>query len=107
MRTTVAGLEHTEACRNIVARFRLPCADVDDFGIGWRNRQRADRGGWAILEQRCPRASGIIGLPHAAASRTEVEGIRLRWHALNNCRPSRAKRTQLPPMQVAIQARHA
>src|SRR5262245_49984600 len=57
-------------------------ADPHMIGIGWRDIDRSDRPGRDLaITDRIPGDPGVIGLPHTAASRALIEGLRLLPHA--------------------------
>ena len=52
--------------------------DVDDVGIGWRHRHRADGADREVVIGKVrPRDSGVDGLPHPATGRAQVEHVGL------------------------------
>ena len=73
--------------------------DVDDVGIGNRNRERADRAGRLIIENRLPGASVIVRLENAAIDLREIENVRLRRHARDRADPSAAVGPDVAPVE--------
>ena len=97
----VVGAVHAVARADVIARGDLAAADIDHVRIGWRHRERADRRGTLAVEQRLPGASGVGGLPHAAAGGADVERVRLRGYARAHRRPAAAERADQSPLQRA------
>ena len=74
----IGGLEHADAVGVLAADVGLAGADVDDVGIGRSHGDGADGAdGNAFVGDGKPGAAGVLGLPHAAADRAEIKGVRL------------------------------
>ena len=87
------------ADREIGAMQSFAAPDVNDVRIRNRNRQRADRAGRLIIENRLPGAPVIGRLENAAIDLREIENVRLRRHAANRAHPSAAVRPDVAPME--------
>ena len=101
----VGGLVDAVAGRQVGPLLRLAGADVDDVGIRGRHRQRADRAGGLLVEDRQPGAAGVGGLPHAAVDDADVEGVRLARHAVERLGAAGAVRADVAPLHFAKQSR--
>src|SRR5206468_6033974 len=60
---SIGGAEHADALRNVRAHVRFAGADVDDVRLRPRDSDRADRADVDTIEDRLPRAAGIVGAP--------------------------------------------
>ena len=100
-RARVGGLVDAIAHRKIGTMQSFAAAHVDDIRIGGRDRDRADRAGRLVIEDRIPCAAEVVGLPHAAIHRADVEDIRLAGNAAIRARAPSAKRTDVAPMHLA------
>src|SRR5207253_9925732 len=69
------------------------------------DRERPDRLGRLRIEDRPPRAAGVIGLPDAAVDRAGVEDVRLRRHARERARAPAAQRPDHPPRELLVDPR--
>ena len=74
----VGGFVDAVAGRQVGALQAFAAADVDDVRIRWRQRDRADRAGRLVVEDRNPGASVVGRLPDAAVDRRRC---RTRWAA--------------------------
>ncbi len=73
-------------------------ADVDDVRVGGGDRDRADRTGWLVVEQRYPSRTVISRAPHAAVIEPDVEEIGLAGYAGQRPGAPRAGGPDLPPV---------
>ena len=69
------------AIADVAPKIAFAGPDIDDVGIGRRDGHSPDGGDGLLVEDRLPGASGVVGLPDAAASRAEVEDVGLSRHA--------------------------
>ena len=74
----VGGLVDAVAGREVGALQPFAAADVDDVRVRRRDRDRADRAGRLVVEDRRPGAAVVGRLPHAAVDGADVEHVRLR-----------------------------
>src|SRR6266568_1841933 len=79
-------------------------ADINDPGIGGCDRERADRSGWLIVEDRNPCAAIVVSLPHSAIVDANIKNIRLTRNSRGAYRAPAAKWTNHAPAQVLIKA---
>src|SRR5256885_1503086 len=93
------------AHREVRALQPFAAADVDDVGIGWGDRERADRAGRLAVEQRRPGAPIIRGPPYAAVVDADVEEVGLTRHARPRHRATTAKRADRPPVELVEERR--
>src|SRR6266550_245672 len=77
-------------------------ADINDFRIGNRHCDGADRTGWLIIKNRLPRPPIICRLEHAAIDLRHVKDIWLRKNAGDRASPTAAERSDVAPSQRAI-----
>jgi len=80
----------------------LAGADVDDVGIGPRDADVTDRPGRRAVEDRPPRPSVVVGLPHAAGVNAGEEDVRLRRDADAGDRPAGAEWSDQAVAKVLI-----
>ncbi len=80
----------------------LAGAHPEGLRLGRSRRQRADRSGGLVLEQRAPGAAGVGGFPHAAVGGAEKESLRPPGHPGRARRPAGAQRADEPPAQCRI-----
>src|ERR1051325_11088027 len=78
-------------------------ANVNDIRIGWRNRDRADRSRWLIIENRLPGSAVIDRFETPAVHRRHVENIWLRRHAADRAGPPAAVGSNVSPAQNGIE----
>ncbi len=97
-RTGIDGLVDTVADGEIGTMQPFPAADVDDVGIGRCNDDCADGAGRLMIEDRIPGAPVVVGLPHPAVYRADVEDIRLARNAGEGARAAAAKRPDVAPV---------
>ena len=108
MRPRLAGvgrLVDAVADRQIGAGEPFAAADVDDVRVRRRDRDRADRSGGLVVEDRRPRPPEVGRLPHPAVYRAGIEDVRLRRHAGDGFGPSAAERSDRTPAHFAKRAR--
>ena len=73
--TAISRLVDAIAVGDIDADGGFAHASVDDVGVGFRQRQRADRGGVEVaVRDILPILPGVFGFPDAAGAGAEVEG---------------------------------
>jgi hypothetical protein len=101
----VCGFVYAVALGDVRTHVRLAAADVEDFRIGRRKRERADRADALAIEDRLPGTAGIAGLPHAAVDRTEIEMPRVPGDTGGGEHAAGAERPDRAPVQVLEQAR--
>ena len=101
----VSGFVDAVAHRQVRPRQPFPAADVDDVGIGQRDRHPADRSGRLVVEDRLPRAARVGGLPDAAVHHADVERVRLARNAGGRLGPSGAIRPDVPPPHLGEETR--
>ena len=101
----VGGLVDSVADRQIGTMQSFATADVDDVRIRGRDRDRADRAGRLLIEDRLPGAAVVVGLPHSAIHRADVEDIRLAGNAGDRARASAAKWADVAPMHLGEERR--
>ena len=85
---------------DVVARLRLARARIDHFRVGGRDRDRADRSRGPALENRRPRAAGVLGLPDASARRAEIERVGLIRNPLGAGPPPGPERPDVAPADL-------
>src|SRR5438477_1754373 len=66
---------------NVAANTSFAGADIDDVGIGFRNRDAADGGSGLLVEKRIPGNAAVSGFPNAAGNRAEIIRVRLARHS--------------------------
>jgi len=103
--SAVGGTVDAVADREIRPPQAFTACDVDDIGIGGRDRDCADRLGRLPVEDRLPGAPRVTALPHAAVGRTDVEDVRLRRHARDRPCPPAAHRADHAPGKISVRAR--
>jgi hypothetical protein len=91
--------------REIGALQPFAASDVEDVCVGGRDDQRPDRLRGLIVENRCPRMSGIGRLPHTTVYDSDIEGVRMAWVSGRRSRPAAAHRADVPPSQLGEQSR--
>ena len=101
----IGGLVHAVARREVRTLEPFATAHVDDVRIRGREGDGADGPRWLLVEDGIPRAPVIIGLPHAAIHRTDVEHVRLVGNAHRGLGTTGAKRPDHSPAQLGIHAR--
>ncbi len=101
----VGGLVHAVAVGIFRADVGLAGADVDDVGVGGGNGDGADGLHRLGVEDRVPGAAGVVGLPHPAAHRAEVEGVGLAGHARHRDGTAAAHGADVAPVQAGQQGR--
>ena len=104
-RPGVGRLVDAVADREIRTLQPLAAADVDDVGIGWRDRDRADRLRRLPVEERRPRQPVIGRLPDAAVVDADVEHVRLLRHAGRADRASAAVWADGAPAHRVVEGR--
>ena len=85
------------ALRDVGAHVGFAGADVDDVRLRRRDRDRADRADVDVIEDRLPRAAGIVGSPDAAVHRAEIETLRIPRVARDGKHASAAERADGTP----------
>src|SRR5439155_12506463 len=80
-------------------------ADVDDVGVGRRDRDGADGSGRLVVEDRRPDAAVIRRLPHAAVHGGDVEDVGLRRDAGCGFRAPAAERPDVAPAELLEEVR--
>ena len=88
---------HTIAGAQIGALQPFSAAHVQDVGIRRRDFHRAHRPRVLRVENRVPRATGVVRFPNATVRRRHVEHIGLRRHTHRALRAARAERTDMSP----------
>src|ERR1700761_9557324 len=77
-------------------------SDINNVWIGGRDGNGSDRLRGFAVKNRCPCATIIVGLPHAAIDLPDIEDIWLVRHAARRARASPAKRTDHAPVHLLI-----
>src|SRR4051812_9272939 len=95
----VGGLVDTVANREVRPVKSLAASDVNDVRIRLRNCDSADRPCRLIVEDRHPRAAGIVRFPYTAVHRRGVERMRLRRHTDQSTRAASSQGADTAPMQ--------
>src|SRR5215831_3511677 len=80
----------------------LAAAYVNNVGIGRSQRDRADRAGRLIVEERLPGAAVVVRLPHAAIIHADVEDVRLCRNARRAHRSAAAEWSDITPAESRI-----
>ena len=94
-------LINTVAVRGVAAHAGLAHACVDHVGIGLRDFDGADGGGFELpVGDGTPGQAGIGGFPDAAADGTEVVGARIGGHAGNRDGAASAEGADQPEFEV-------
>src|ERR1700719_4417874 len=93
----IHGLVHAVSVGDGRAHVRFAGAQINDLGIGWRNSDGADGSDGLRIKNGIPGAAGIVGAPHAATHRAEVENLGLTAYAGNRQRPAAAKGSNRAP----------
>src|SRR6516165_6512266 len=71
--TAISGFVNAISLNDVAAQLRFAHADVDNIGVGWRDRYRADRGALKKgIGNRVPGGSPVSGSPKPAASGAEI-----------------------------------
>ena len=70
---------HAVAVGDVRAHVGLARASVEDLRVRRRDRDRPDRGNGLRVEDRFPRATGVLAFPDSAADRPEIEMFGLLW----------------------------
>ena len=65
---------------DVAANAGFACADINDVGIGFRDRDAADGGGGLLVEKRIPGNAAVRGFPNAAGNRAKIVSVRLAWN---------------------------
>ena len=97
----VRGFVNPVAYRKVRTLQTFAAPDVNNVRIRRRNRDRPNRSGRLIIEDRRPGAPIIVGLPHAAVHRANVENIRLTRHSRRRSRAPASKRPDRSPPHLA------
>ena len=86
--------------RNVAAHGRFAHSDIDDIGVGFGNRNRADRAGSKIIVgNRRPIYAAVNRFINPAARRAEIINIRLRRNSGDGCNTPAAKWPYLTVLQ--------
>ena len=93
------------ADRQIGALQTFAAPGVDDPRIARRDGERADRTGRFAIEDRRPRAAGILALPNSAVDGSDIEEVRLIRDAVERDGASAAHRTDETPVHRLIERR--
>src|SRR5690349_11170271 len=96
----VGRLVDSVAHGEIGARESFAGADVQHVGVGRGDRERSNRSGRLIVENRLPGATGIGRLPDAAVADAYIEGVRLAWMPDSRLRPAAAEWPDRAPLHV-------
>ena len=99
--SVVDRLVHAVADRQVRADDAGAAAHVDDVRIGRGDRDRADRAGGLVVEQRHPVGAVVGTAPHAAVVEAGIEHARLRGHAGEGAGPTGAHWPDGTPMERA------
>ena len=102
-RAAIARAEHADSLGNVGAHVRFAGADVDRLRRGRRNRDRADRSDVFLVEDRLPGPPGIVGPPHAAVDRSEIEAPRVDRIALDGEDSAAPERPDRAPVKILEQ----
>ena len=94
----VRGFVNTVARRKVRALQSFPAADIDHIRIRRRNGDGADRPRRLVIENRVPRATVIVRLPHSAVHLPHVKHAGLAGHAGGSAGASAAKWADHPPV---------
>src|SRR5262249_18299628 len=92
----VGGLVDAIAGANVAANVPLTRADVNDVGIGGRQRDRPDARRRLIVEGGLPRHAAVDGLPYPARCRRHVVNQRITRHTNRAARPTSRGGPDLP-----------
>ena len=98
----VGGFIHAIAHGKIGPDDAGAAADVDDVGVGRRDRDGADGAGGLVIEERNPGGPVIGGAPDAAVIEADIEDIRLAGHARKRARAAGPGRPDGPPVHLGI-----
>ena len=96
----VGRLVDTVADRQVGAMQPFTGTHVNDIRIRRCDRDRADRAGRLIVEDRHPGAASIGCLPHTAVVHADVEDVRLVGYAGRRFGATAAERTDGPPAHL-------
>src|SRR6266850_3199665 len=99
----VGGLVNSVSGREIGPAQSFSAAHINNFGIGWRNRQRANRACGLPVENRQPSLALVGGFPNAAVVYAYVEDVGLAGNAANGNRAPAAKRPNHPPAHLRVE----
>ena len=75
--------------------------DVHDIGIRRCDGNRADRTRRLAVEDRIPGAAEVVGLPHAAVHRADVENIGLTGYAGKSACAAATERPNVTPVHLS------
>ena len=101
----VDRLINSVAGRQIGALQALAAADVDRFGVGRGDGERADGAGRLVVKDRRPSAAVVVRLPNAAVVCGDIEKARVARNAGGSNRPAAAERADRSPAHVAVKGR--
>src|ERR1700722_6423765 len=97
----IRGFEDADAIGVLAANIRLARTDVDNVGVGGRNRDGSDGAdGYALIADGEPGASCIVGLPYSTANRAHVESVWLTGASGDSVASATAHRTDVAPLQA-------
>src|SRR5260370_32597055 len=88
----VDGFVYSVSADDVAANASLSRADINDVGIGFGNRERADgrRSVPLLVKEGLPIEAAIRGLPYAACDAAEITGLALPHDPVNSTNPPAA-----------------
>ena len=98
----VRGFVNAVTKGNIAANAGFAGANVNDVGIGIRNRDGADGRDRLLIEQWIPSDTAVGGFPDASADGSEIIGVWLARHARHRQHAATTKRTDKPPLHAVV-----
>ena len=101
----VRGAPRASACRNVAANAGRAGADVDDVGVRWRHRDRADRAAEKAIRDVAPVHARVFALPDTATGGAHQERVRLAGNAGDRGRAAAAVRSDHAPAQAVVEQR--
>ena len=90
---------------DVAANAGFACADINDVGIGFRDRDAADGGGGLLVEKRIPGNATVSGLPNAAGYGAKIVGVGLARDSGDGEDATAAERADEAPFHAAISLR--